>query len=75
MASIEDVNDEAHPKCQVVQGSLQSTRSDWLRLGLHPAPPERASIVVIVPSFASIGFMLLMNTILLDRMFPGSPRL
>jgi hypothetical protein len=32
MASIEDVNDEAHAKCQVnVQGSLQSAASDWPR--------------------------------------------
>jgi hypothetical protein len=32
MALIEDVNDEAHPECQVhVQGSLQSLASDWPR--------------------------------------------
>jgi hypothetical protein len=37
MASIEDVNDEAHPECQVhVQGSLQSVASDWL--GFTPTP-------------------------------------
>ncbi|EUC51368.1 hypothetical protein COCMIDRAFT_79539 [Bipolaris oryzae ATCC 44560] len=51
MASIEVVNDEARRECQAVQGLLQSTRSDWLRLGSPPSasPNEHLSLSSSTP--------------------------